>query len=193
LTALKLSPASSARSVNLSYSTQSPQYYPSAERTIQVELDLLDQRKERPLPEGEHMPPILERRILIADDERAIADTLAAILGQVGFSTRAVYSGETALEVAEFYLPDMFISDVVMGGMTGIEAAINLSRMLPDCKILLFSSQAATMNLSKEAEKHGRTFEILAKPVHPVDLIEKVRTCLSAQGRLLRWRTIRTL
>ena len=122
------------------------------------------------------MPPILERRILIADDERAIADTLAAILGQVGFSTRAVYSGETALEVAEFYLPDMFISDVVMGGMTGIEAAINLSRMLPDCKILLFSSQAATMNLSKEAEKHGRTFEILAKPVHPVDLIEKVRT-----------------
>jgi DNA-binding response OmpR family regulator len=64
-------------------------------------------------PEGEHLPPIFERRILIADDERVIADTLAAILGQVGFSTRAVYSGETALEIAEFYLPDMFISDVV--------------------------------------------------------------------------------
>jgi CheY-like chemotaxis protein len=131
-------------------------------------------------PEGEHLPPIFERRILIADDERVIADTLAAILGQVGFSTRAVYSGETALEIAEFYLPDMFISDVIMGGMTGIEAAVNLSRMLPDCKILLFSGQAATVNLVKEAEKHGRTFEILAKPVHPKDLIEKLRTCLSA-------------
>ena len=100
-----------------------------AERTIQVGLDLLDERKERPLPEGENLPPFFERRILIADDERVIADTLAAILGQVGFRTRAVYSGETALEIAEFYLPDMFISDVVMGGMTGVEAAVNLSRI----------------------------------------------------------------
>jgi CheY-like chemotaxis protein len=62
------------------------------------------------------MPPTLERRILIADDERVIADTLAIILEQIGFGTRAVYSGETALEIAEYYLPDMFISDVVMGG-----------------------------------------------------------------------------
>ena len=126
------------------------------------------------------MPPTLERRILIADDESVIADTLAIILEQIGFGTRAVYSGEAALEIAEFYLPDMFISDVVMGGMTGIEAATNLSMKLPDCKILLFSSQAATVNLSKEAEKHGRTFEIVAKPIHPKDLIEKLRTCLSA-------------
>jgi DNA-binding NtrC family response regulator len=125
------------------------------------------------------MPPILERRVLIADDERVIADTLAAILTQTGFNARAVYSGEAAVEVAEFYLPDMFISDVVMGGMTGIEAAVSLSMKLPDCKILLFSGQATTANLLKEAERHGRTFEILAKPVHPKDLIEKLRVCFS--------------
>lgn len=156
-----------------------PQTYLSAERTIQVALDLLDEDKVRPLPEGENGSPTFERRVLIADDEHVIADTLATILGQVGFRTRAVYSGEAALETAELYLPDMFISDVVMGGMTGIAAAVSLSRMLPDCKILLFSGQAATMNLLKEAEKHGRTFEILAKPVHPKDLIEKLRICLS--------------
>jgi len=124
---------------------------------------------------------ILERRILIADDERVIADTLAAILDQIGFSTRAVYSGESALEIADFFLPDLFISDVVMGGMTGIEAAVNVSIKLPDCKVLLFSGQAATVNLLKEAEKHGRTFEILAKPVHPKDLIEKLRTCMASR------------
>jgi CheY-like chemotaxis protein len=164
----------------LSYSTESPRYYLSDERTIRVAPDLLDQRKERPLREGEHMPPILERRILIADDEHVIADSLAVILSQLGFSTCAVYSGEAALEIAEFFLPDMFISDVVMGGMTGIEAAVNLAMKLPECKILLFSSQATNANLLKEAKKNGRTFEVLAKPVHPVDLIEKVRTCLSA-------------
>jgi CheY-like chemotaxis protein len=169
----------------------------SAERTIQVAIDQHDERKEHlcSIVESEQTTPdekyqalvslaymtgVLERRILIADDERVIADSLAIILGQIGFSTRAVYSGEAALEIAEFFLPDMFISDVVMGGMTGIEAAINLTMKLPECKILLFSGQATTANLLKQAEKHGRTFEILAKPVHPVDLIKKLRTCLSA-------------
>jgi CheY-like chemotaxis protein len=121
------------------------------------------------------MPPLLEQRILIADDERVIADTLAIILGQIGFGTRAVYSGEAALEVADFFLPDMFISDISMDGMTGFEAAVNLSTKHPDCKILLFSA-----NLLKDAERHGRTFEILAKPVHPKDLIDKLRKCLAA-------------
>jgi CheY-like chemotaxis protein len=126
------------------------------------------------------LPPILERRILIADDERVIADTLAVILGQIGYSTRAVYSGEAAVEIAEFYLPDMFISDVVMGGMTGIEAAIQFSIILPDCKVLLFSGQANTANLLKEAARNGRKFEVLAKPVHPRDLIERLRICFPA-------------
>ena len=101
-------------------------------------------------------------------------------MNQIGFTTRAVYSGEAAVEIAEYYLPDMFISDVFMGGMTGIEAAVNLSMKLPDCKILLFSGQAATANLLNEAEWHGRTFEILAKPVHPKDLIKKLRISFPA-------------
>jgi CheY-like chemotaxis protein len=74
----------------------------------------------------------------------------------------------------------MFLSDVIMPGMTGIEAALNLLQKLPECKILLFSGQAATVNLLKEAETRGRTFEILPKPFHPRELIEKLRTSFSA-------------
>ncbi len=37
-------------------------------------------------------------KVLVVDDERVIADTLAMILNQSGFQARAVYSGETALE-----------------------------------------------------------------------------------------------
>ncbi len=73
------------------------------------------------------MPPLLEERILIADDERVIADALAIILGQIGFGIRAVSSGEGALEIADFFLPDMFTSNICMDGMTGFEAAVNLS------------------------------------------------------------------
>ncbi len=92
-------------------------------------------------------------RVLVADDEQVIANTLAIILNQAGF----------------------LISDVIMTGMTGIEAAIQTRARLPKCKILLFSGQAATADLLERARTQGHEFEILAKPVHPTDLLAKLR------------------
>ena len=114
-------------------------------------------------------------KVLVADDERVIADTLAIILNQSGFQATAVYSGEKAVEMAGSLKPDMLISDVIMTGMTGIEAAIITRSKLPKCKILLFSGQAATADLLEKARSQGHEFEILAKPVHPTDLLAKLR------------------
>jgi CheY-like chemotaxis protein len=114
-------------------------------------------------------------RVLVADDEQVIANTLAIILNQAGFEARAVYSGEKALEALDTFHPDMLISDVIMTGMTGIEAAIQTRAKLPHCKILLFSGQAATADLLERARAQGHEFEILAKPVHPTDLLAKLR------------------
>jgi CheY-like chemotaxis protein len=114
-------------------------------------------------------------RVLVADDEQVIANTLAIILNQVGFEARAVYSGEKAVESLDTFQPDMLISDVIMTGMTGIEAAIATRKKRPSCKILLFSGQAATADLLEKARAEGHEFEILAKPVHPTDLLAKLR------------------
>ena len=114
-------------------------------------------------------------RVLVADDEHVIANTLAIILNQSGFDAHAVYSGEKAVELAGTMKPDMVISDVIMTGMTGIEAAIQIRTLLPKCKILLFSGQAATADLLEMARTQGHEFEILAKPVHPTDLLAKLR------------------
>lgn len=114
-------------------------------------------------------------KILIADDEHSIADTLAVILTQAGFETRAVYSGEAAIRMAEHFRPNMLITDVVMTDISGIEAAIEIEAMLPDSKILLFSGQAATANLLEKARAQGHEFEILAKPVQPTDLLARLR------------------
>jgi CheY-like chemotaxis protein len=110
-------------------------------------------------------------KVLVADDEQVIANTLAIILNHA----RAVYSGEKAVELIESFQPDMLISDVIMTGMTGIEAAIITRSKLPKCKILLFSGQAATADLLEKARTQGHEFEILAKPVHPTDLLAKLR------------------
>lgn len=115
-------------------------------------------------------------KILVADDERVIADTLATILNQHGFQARAVYSGAMALEIAAGFQPDMLISDVIMPDLNGIEAAIQIRAMLPSIKILLFSGQAVTANLLEKAHARGYDFEVLAKPVHPKDLLAKLRS-----------------
>jgi CheY-like chemotaxis protein len=115
-------------------------------------------------------------RVLVADDERVIADTLAIILNQAGFDATAVYSGEKAVEMAEILKPDMLISDVIMTDLNGIDAAIQIRAMLPGCKILLFSGQAATADLLDRVRVQGHEFEILAKPVHPQDLLARLRS-----------------
>lgn len=119
--------------------------------------------------------PRSKPKVLVVDDERVIADTLAIILNQAGFDASAVYTGNGAVESARTIRPDLIISDVIMPDMNGIEAAINIRSFLPSCKILLFSGQAATADLLESARAQGHEFEILAKPVHPADLLAKLR------------------
>ena len=65
----------------------------------------------------------MKLKVLVADDERLIVDTLAIILNQTGFEATAVYSGEEAIQTAKTLRPDVLISDVVMFGLNGIDAA----------------------------------------------------------------------
>ncbi len=115
-------------------------------------------------------------KVLVVDDEHTIANTLSLILNISGFEARAAYSGEAAVEAMGSFQPDVVISDVVMTGMSGIETAIAFRTQRPNCKILLFSGQAATADLLHHAREQGYHFEIMAKPVHPSDLIAKLRT-----------------
>lgn len=122
------------------------------------------------MPESRPKP-----KVLVVDDERVIADTLAMILSQSGFDAQARYSGEDALEFASTFQPDMLICDVIMADLNGIDAAIRIRALLPKIKILLFSGQAATADLLEKARAQGYEFEILAKPVHPQDLLNRLR------------------
>jgi CheY-like chemotaxis protein len=115
------------------------------------------------------------RRVLVLDDEQVIANTLALILNRSGFEARAVYTADAAIQSAREISPDVLISDVMMDGSTGIDAAIRISEMAPDCRVILFSGQAATADLLERAKARGHCFELLIKPVHPRALIERLK------------------
>jgi CheY-like chemotaxis protein len=121
------------------------------------------------------MHAVKKPRVLVVDDERVIADTLAKILDLNGYDASAAYTGTDAVESARSLQPDLIISDVIMPDMNGIEAAIKIRSFLPGCKILLFSGQAATADLLKNARARGHEFDILAKQVHPADLLAKIK------------------
>jgi CheY-like chemotaxis protein len=115
-------------------------------------------------------------RVLVVDDERLIADTLSAILADHGFSAVAAYSGEEAIRAARTQQPDIVISDVLMPKMTGVELGIRLRSEVPQARVILFSGQAATSELMRKAQADGHTFELFPKPIHPEELIAKLKT-----------------
>jgi DNA-binding NtrC family response regulator len=117
--------------------------------------------------------------VLIVDDEKVIADTLSIILSRAGFTTMTAYNAETALEIATATPPALLISDVVMPGASGVDLAITITQTLPECKVLLFSGQAATVDLLEKARRDGYYFTTLSKPVHPTDMLKRISECLA--------------
>ena len=113
-------------------------------------------------------------RVLVIDDEKNLADALVWILERAGFEATAAYDGESALQRLDAFQPDVVISDVIMPGVNGIEVCTRIQARFPKCHILLFSGQTATNELLGEAREHGLTWELLAKPMDPDELLAKV-------------------
>lgn len=124
----------------------------------------------------------LRPKVLVADDERVVADTLAIILSDSGFDTAVAYDGKEAVEKAENWKPDLLLSDVIMPRLNGIEAAVQICTMVPKCRVLLLSGQAATAGMMHDARLNGHHFEILQKPIHPTELIAHVLESLRRMG-----------
>lgn len=116
----------------------------------------------------------MHKTIFVVDDERTIADTLVAILQNSGFQAAAFYDAESALTACERSAPENIISDVIMPGMSGIDLAMAVRERFPDCRVLLFSGNAGTLDLVEHAHKNGYDFEVLLKPVHPRDLLARL-------------------
>ncbi len=113
-------------------------------------------------------------KILIVDDERAIASMLATILKSRNYETATAYSGEEAVQAATSFEPDCIVSDVMMGAMNGIEAVIEILGVLPNCKVLFMSGNAPSRDLLSLAIAKGYNFEIQLKPVPVDELLSRI-------------------
>jgi len=129
--------------------------------------------------------PDRKYRILVVDDERMIATMLADVFDSEGYEAAKAFSGEEAILVARSFQPDFIVSDVVMGGMNGVEAAINILGTLPQCKVLFISGNAMYSdtpgrNSLQEAYAKGFHFELMQKPIRASELLSRISQILCA-------------
>ena len=114
-------------------------------------------------------------RILVVDDEQLIADTLVRILNLSGFVATATYSGSSAIAMAPTLRPDIVLTDVRMPGLNGVETGLLIREECPEVRVVLFSGQASVSDARGETEEQGHGFELWRKPIHPRELVRRLR------------------
>ncbi len=121
-------------------------------------------------------PPATKLRVLVVDDEQVIANTLAIILNQAGFEALAAHSGPRAVTASEHFKPQFLITNIYMEGTnSGLKAALEIHAQFPSCKVYFFDSARHEREVRDANSLAGTTFAFLPMPVHPTDLLTKLR------------------
>jgi CheY-like chemotaxis protein len=113
------------------------------------------------------------RRILIVDDNRDAAETLADLAGLWGFEAQAVFDGATGLQVARDTRPGMILLDISMPGMSGFEVARSIRRLPGLEGVLLVALTGYGQEEDRRRTREAGFDHHLTKPVDP-DVLRKL-------------------
>ncbi len=117
------------------------------------------------------MSPVLNRFVLIVDDQPVVADTLVLVLLQAGYVASACYDASEALSICRAIEPDVLLVDVVLGTTSGVDFAIAARTICPQSAAILMSGDNVAAEALDRVRDSGLKFPLLAKPIPPKDLI----------------------
>ncbi len=119
-------------------------------------------------------------RVLVAEDNDAVRSYLERLLRRAGFQVQLARSGDQALEMLmqASRPPDLFLADVVMAGMTGLEVAELASKRWPELRTLFMSGY---LGLSSEAELFDTTGNLIMKPFGAGELLRRMEIVLAQE------------
>ncbi|HUY32550.1 MAG TPA: response regulator [Pirellulales bacterium] len=116
--------------------------------------------------------------LLLIDDEPHILDEVATALLATDYTCRACRDAETAVELARRETPDLIVSDIDLGGMSGLELCERLRSIAPLAETpVIFLSGAQVPDVVRRAHAAGGTY-YLRKPFDPQVLLELVDKAL---------------
>jgi DNA-binding NtrC family response regulator len=112
-------------------------------------------------------------RILICDDEPSVRESLSSWFREEGYSVDTAVSGNHALEMLSDRQWDIFLIDIKMPGMDGLELQRRIKGADPNATIILMTA-FASVETAVEAMKQG-AYDYVVKPIDPDDLEHLVR------------------
>jgi CheY-like chemotaxis protein/two-component sensor histidine kinase len=121
-------------------------------------------------------PPSGRRRVLIVDDNRDAADSLALMLSLSGHETHAIYDGAAALELAARFMPDVVLLDIGMPELNGYEVAERLRRLPWGHRVVLIALTGWGQDEDRRRALAAGFDHHLTKPVDP----QRLATLLGA-------------
>jgi CheY-like chemotaxis protein len=145
-------------------------------------VELEDERADLPA-ETQGLPRGSET-ILIVEDEDAVRNVAARVLGNQGYTVAQAANGEEALQLVEELEGkiDLVLTDVVMPDMGGIELTDRLRQWWPELGVLYMSGYAPGDKL--KAELSDSQHPLLEKPFSAESLTLKVRQALDSKEDL---------
>lgn len=116
-------------------------------------------------------------KILVVDDEKEFASTLAERLQLRGYDTKAVFRGEDTLAIAKSNPPDIILLDLKMPGMNGIEVLMTIRQFAPDIEVILLTGH---IDLRERIEgMRIEDFNYIMKPVDMAELLGKIEKAMA--------------
>ena len=115
-------------------------------------------------------------RILVVDDMVDTADSMSELLEMWGYQVSVAYSGETALDVAREFQPEVVLLDVGLPTLSGYEVAQQLRKEQQDRPLLLVALTGYGREEDRQRAKDAGFDEHLVKPVD----LDQLKTLISA-------------
>ena len=117
-------------------------------------------------------------KILLVDDESDIIDLIKYNLEKEGYLVATASNGIECLQVANSFLPDLILLDVMMPEMDGIEACVELRKNKLLQGVIIAFLSARSEDFTKVAGLDSGADDYITKPIKPRLLISKVNSLL---------------
>jgi signal transduction histidine kinase len=117
-------------------------------------------------------------RILIVDDNRDGADSLAMLLELMGNDVHTAYEGEQALELAEAARPEVVLLDLGMPKLDGYDVCRQIREQPWGRAVVLIALTGWGQEADRRRTREAGFDRHLVKPVHPADLMRLLGTVL---------------